>query len=185
MYSVLTSHQPDLQKMLLARRESQMGEPSPNDVWLFTDPAAKEKYARQGLLDRLESDIRNYVMYNGRWSSDELQYKREVERLQRACVLTPKNSFGHLSPHPTIYSAEQKGAIVIGGVIFNFDVGDEIVFEPWLSRVSHPGLAGPLRIGRLDTVNRCFLSDEAFPQCEKYGNKDFVILHQILYCPKS
>jgi len=69
--------------------------------------------------------------------------------------------------------------------VFNFKAGDEIVFEPWLSRLSHPGLAGPLRIGRLDTVSKCFLSCEAFPQCEKYCDKDFLILHQILYCPKS
>lgn len=184
MYSVLTSYPADFQKMLLINRESLVEEPSPNDVWLFTHPAAMATYSRQGLLDRLERDIRNYVMYNGRWSSDELQFKREVQRLLQSYVLTPKNSFGHLSPHPTIYSADQKGAIVIGGVVFNFDAGDEIVFEPWLSRLSHPGLAGPLRIGQLDTVNKCFLSYEAFPQCEKYVDKDFVILHQILYCPK-
>lgn len=184
MYSVLTSYQPDFQKALLTSRESLVGEPSPNDVWLFTDPAAKVKYSRQGLLDRLEWDIRNYVMYHGRWSSDELQFKREVQRSLQSGVLTPKNSFGHLSPHPTIYSAEEEGAIVISGVVFNFKAGDEIVFEPWLSRLSHPGLAGPLRIGQLDTVNKCFLSYEAFPQCEKYGDKDFLILHQILYCPK-
>jgi hypothetical protein len=183
MYSVLTSYRPDLQNVLYTSRESHVGEPPPNDVWLFTDPAAKEKYARQGLLDRLERDIRNYVMYNGRWSSDELQFKHEVQRLQQSCVLAPKNSFGHLSPHPSIYLAKEKGAIVISGVVFNFNIGDEIVFEPWLSRLSHPGLAGPLRIGRLDTVSKCFLSAEAFPQCEKYGDKDFMILHQILYSP--
>lgn len=185
MYSVLSSYQPDFQKVLLASREGLLREPSPNDVWLFTAPAAKAEYSRQGLLDLLERDIRNYVMYKGRWGSDELQFKREVQHLLQSYVLAPKNSFGHLSPHPTIYSADEEGAIVIGGVVFNFKAGDEIVFEPWLSRLSHPGLAGPLRIGRLDTVNKCVLSDEAFPQCEKYGDKDFLILHQILYCPKS
>jgi hypothetical protein len=184
MYSVLTNYQPNYQKLLLADRDGLAGEPRPDDVWLFTDPAAKANYFQHGELDQLEWDIRNYVMYNGRWSSDELQFKREVRRLLRSGVFTPKNSFGHLSPHPTIYSADREGAIVIGGVVFNFDVGDEVVFEPWLSRLSHPGLAGPVRIGRLDTVNKCFLSHEAFPQCEKYCDKDFVILHQILYCPK-
>lgn len=185
MYSVLTKYQPDFQRVILADRVGFAEEPKPDDVWLFTDPAAKEKYSRLGTLDQLEWDIRNFVMYNGRWSSDELQFKREIERLLRSGVLTPKDSFGHLSPHPTIYSADQDGAIVISGVVFNFDAGDEIVFEPWLSRLSHPGLAGPLRIGRLDTVNKWILSNEAFPQCEKYCDKDFVILHQILYLPKS
>lgn len=184
MYSVLTNYPSNDQKLLLADRDDISREPRSDDVWLFTDPAAKAYYSRRGQLDQLEWDIRNFVMYNGRWSSDELQYWRETRRLLRSGVLTPKNSFGHLSPHPTIYSADDEGAIVIGGVVFNFDVGDEIVFEPWLSRLSHPGLAGPLRIGRLDTVSKCFLSQEAFPQCEKYGDRDFVILHQILYCPK-
>jgi hypothetical protein len=141
-------------------------------------------YFRQGRLEELEWDIRNYVMYQGRWSPDELQFGRELLRLLRSSVLAPKYSFGHLSPHPTIYSAAKEGAMVISGVVFNFDVGDEIVFEPWLSRLSHPGLVGPLRIGQLDTLNKCLLSYEAFPQCEKYGDKDFVILHEILYCPK-
>ena len=184
MYSVLTNNQPNYQKLLLANQDDVAGEPHPDDVWLFTDPTAKANYSRRGMLEQLEWDIRNFVMYNGRWSSDELQFWREAHRLLRSGVLTPKNSFGHLSPHPTIYSAEYEGAIVIGGMVFNFDVGDEIVFEPWLSRLSHPGLAGPLRIGRLDTVSKCFLSHEAYPQCKKYGDKDFVILHQILYCPK-
>jgi len=184
MYSVLTNYQLNHQGLLLVDQDETTGEPSPDDVWLFTAPAAKADYSRRGELDQLEGDIRNFAMYNGRWSSDELQYWREAQRLIRSGVLTPKNSFGHLSPHPIIFSADQEGAMVIGGVVFNFDVGDEIVFEPWLSRLSHPGLVGPLRVGRLDTVNKCFLSHEAFPQCEKYGDKDFVILHQILYCPK-
>ncbi len=184
MYSVLTKYQPDYLTVFLADRDRVFGEPRSDDVWLFTDPAAKANYSQRGELNQLEGDIRNFVMYNGRWSPDELQFKREVQRLLRSGVLTPKNSFGHLSPHPTIYSADREGAILISGVVFNFDVGDEIVFEPWLSRLSHPGLAGPLRIGRLDTVKKCFLSYEAFPQFEKYGDKDFVILHQILYCPK-
>jgi hypothetical protein len=184
MYSVLTKYQPEIPMAILADQDSLVREPRPDDVWLFTDPVAKANYSRRGQLDQLEWDIRNYVMYNGRWGSDELQFKREVQRLLRSGVLTPKNSFGHVSPHPTIYSADREGAIVISGVVFNFDVGDEIVFEPWLSRLSHPGLAGPLRIGCLDTVNKYFLSYEAFPQCEKYSAMDFVILHQILYCPK-
>jgi hypothetical protein len=184
MYSVLTNHQFNGQTLLLADQDEIAEEPRPDDVWLFTDPGAKAYYSKRGQLDQLKWDIRNYVMYNGRWSPDELQYRRETQRLLRAGVLTRKNSFGHLSPHPSIYSAGQEGAMIIGGVVFNFDAGDEIVFEPWLSRLSHPGLAGPLRIGRLDTVSKCFLSQEVFPQFEKYGNKDFVILHQILYCPK-
>ena len=184
MYSVLTNYNPKDQKLLLAVQDDFAEGPRSDDVWLFTDPAAKADYSRRGELDQLEWDIRNFVMYNGRWSSDEMQYWGETQRLLQSGGLTPKNSFGHLSPHPSIYSAGQEGAILIGGVVFNFDVGDEIVFEPWLSRLSHPGLAGPLRIGRLDTVSKCFLSQEIFPQFEKYGDKDFVILHQILYCPK-
>lgn len=184
MYSVLTIYDVGFRPIFQDDVSDNNTDPLPDDVWLFTDPVAKVMYSQKEKLNELEWDIRNYVMYKGRWSPDELQFRRELRRLVNACILTPKNSFGHLSPHPTIYSAVKDGAMVIGGVVYNFNAGDEIVFEPWLERLSHPGLVGPLRIGRLDTINKCFLSCDAFPQFEKSGENDFAILHQILYCPR-
>lgn len=86
-------------------------DPSPKDVWLFTDPGAKAIYTRQGFLAELEQDIRTYAMFRGEWESDELEFKIEVQRLVQSSYLMPRPAFGHLSPHPTIYRASREGKI--------------------------------------------------------------------------
>lgn len=40
-------------------------DPSPDDIWLFTDPDARDLYVRDGKLTRLERDIRFEVMRGG------------------------------------------------------------------------------------------------------------------------
>ena len=156
-------------------------EPDPGDVWLFTDPAAKTYYAKEGKLARLEQDIRKYVMFFGRWGPDELEFKREIDRLLYFNVLAPRPAFGHLCPHPTIYRAMREGKIRLIDEQFPFRIGEDIVFEPWIARVSHPGLVGPLRIGWLDTTKRFLLCCEAFPQIKELLDRDLKILHKILY----
>ena len=123
--------------------------PDPCDVWLFTDDEAKSVYAQKGKLDKLEQDIRAYAMFNGMWSSDELDFIREIGHLLYTHSLVPGFAFGHISPHPTIYRAIEDGTMRISGKNTYFRLGDEIVFEPWLVRLACPGLTGPLRIGSL------------------------------------
>lgn len=158
-------------------------EPDPSDVWLFTDPAAKAYYASEGKLASLEQDIRKYVMFNGRWWPDELDLKREIDRLCYLDILVPRSACGHLCPHPTIYRAMREGKIQIIDEYFHFRLGDDIVFEPWISRISHPGLVGPLRIGLLDTTKRYYLCCEEIPQIKEMLERDLNILHKTLYTP--
>ncbi|RPI25309.1 MAG: hypothetical protein EHM70_20230 [Chloroflexota bacterium] len=147
-------------------------DPCPTDPWLFTDPLAREIYQRRDQLEALEEDICLYVMYDGQWAPEELECKCEIRRLLREGLLTAKGSFGDLSPHPTIYSAYGEGELKVAGRRFPFDIGEEIVFEPWLARLSRPGLYGPVRVGwvRQVTSELC-LCCEAFHhiciQCEK------------------
>lgn len=44
----------------ILRSDTEVNSPVPDsyDVWLFTDPDARELYANQGCLQRLEQDIR-------------------------------------------------------------------------------------------------------------------------------
>jgi hypothetical protein len=155
--------------------------PKSEDLWLFTDPSARLMYFRQGRLAHLRWDIRTHVMCNWRWSPDELEFKRELKRLIKANVLKPLPAFGHLSPHPTIYQAVEEGFVEVAGEKYYFGISDQIVFEPWLVRLSHPGLRGPLRIGRLDTTTKFHLCCEAFPELEGLYEKDILALHNTLY----
>jgi hypothetical protein len=158
-------------------------DPHPGDIWLFTDPRAKKIYSDEGRLAELEMDVCTYVMYNEHWNTDEIQFKHELNRLLNSGKLAPAHAFGHLSPHPTIYRAMDSGVIQVSGEIYRFDLWDDVVFVPWLERLSHPCLAGPLRIGHFDPIKKRYLSPEAFPQVAGYGHKDFAILHRILYNP--
>lgn len=156
-------------------------EPRPDDPWLFTDPLAKQIYLEEGTLHLLEHDIRTYALYNGNWSADELQLKRELDRLVLAGRLAPKPAFGHLSPHPTIYRALDTGSLAVCGAIYRFELWEDLVFVPWLERLNHPRLAGPLRIGRFSPIRRRYLTSEAFPHLAGSSAQDFTVLHQILY----
>jgi hypothetical protein len=181
MYSVRTLMADVSVTSFLGNPDSNENEVDPTDVWLFTDPAAKAYYAREGKLARLEQDIRTYVMFNGRWGPDELDFKREIDRLTYLNILVPRSAFGHLSPHPTIYQAIREGRIQVIDEHFHFRIGDDIVFEPWIARLSHPGLVGPLRIGRLDTTARYSLCCEEFPQIKELLEGDLKILHNIFF----
>jgi hypothetical protein len=155
-------------------------EPQPDNPWLFTDPEARSIYARQGRLDQLKHDILTFVMYEGRWSSDELQLKHEIRRLLWADVLQPKGTFSHLSPHPTVYRARSDGLLEIAGHRFHFGVGQDVVFEPWLARVHYPGLLGPVWIGRLRSVTDVCLCCNAFPKVGELCEVALAILRQTL-----
>jgi hypothetical protein len=159
--------------------------PNPEDLWLFTDPSARLMYFRQGRLAQLRWDIRTHAMCNWRWSPDELEFKRELKRLIKARLLKALPAFGDLSPHPTIYQAIEDGAVEVAGEKYYFSIGNQIVFEPWLVRLSRPGLRGPVRIGHLDITTKYRLCCEAFPELDGLYEKDILALHNTLYYYKS
>ena len=148
--------------------------------WLFTDPVARALYAQQGRLDQLKADVLAYVMYEGRWASDELEFEREIWRLLRSNVLQPKDTFSHLSPHPTVYRATGEGVMEIAGRKHHFFAGQDIVFAPWLARVSRPSFIGPMWIGRHQSINDLCLSCEAFPRVSQLCECALGIFRQTL-----
>jgi hypothetical protein len=161
----------------------QVSAPSTN-VWLFTDPLAKAIYAQERTLATLEQDIRTFAMFQDEWGPDELDFKREIDNLCDAKLVLPEITFGNISPHPTIYKALGAGKIEICGEKYHFRVGDEIVFASWPERLSHPGVSGPLHIGRFDTSESVCLCSQAYPQLTGLTNKEFEVLHQIACYPK-
>ena len=183
MFSITSVNVDSYKPLSYTKRDEGDVDPHPGDIWLFTDPRAKKIYSDDGRLWELEADIRAYVMFNEHWNSDEMQFKRELNQLLKSGKLAPTLAFGHLSPHPTIYRAMDSGVIQVSGEVYRFDLWDDVVFVPWLERLSHPSLAGPLRIGSFEPIKKLFLSPEAFPQVAGSGHKDFAILHRILYNP--
>jgi len=152
--------------------------PDPQDLWLFTDPVARAVYSHENRLDQLEHDICSYAMYEGRWAPDELELKHEIQRLLRENTLIPKGTFGHLSPHPTVYRAICGGALEVAGYRHHFGAGNDILFEPWLARASNAGLRGPVRVGRLQHTTRLCLCCEAFPRAAILCERALAILRQ-------
>ncbi len=104
-------------------------DPDPNDIWLLTDPDARDEYAKRNELREFEHDIRFQVMRGGAWLTDELDYKREIRRLLRKGVLADKGSYWYVSPHPTVYRAMRDGALAVAGRTHRFRAGDDIVFQ--------------------------------------------------------
>ena len=149
-------------------------DPDPTDPWIFTDPAALEIYQKQGRLEELEDAVCDYGMGLGQGAPEDLECKREIRRLLRERLLTARHIFGYLSPHPTVYYARGEGELNIAGQRFTFSRGDEVLYEPWLARITHPGIMAPVRIGQLLIVSNLCLCCEAFPQicihCEKTLN---------------
>src|SRR3989304_6555012 len=90
-------------------------DPDPDDVWAFTDPDARDEYARQGQLKRLEQDIRFEVMRGGPWQAEELEYKSEIRRLLSEGVIEDKGTYWFRSPHPTVYRAQGDGQLTVSG----------------------------------------------------------------------
>ena len=155
-------------------------DPAEAEAWRFTDPVAQALYAHQGRLEQLKEDVLAYVMCDGRWAPDELEYDQETRRLLGANVLHPKGTFGYLSPHPTVYRAAGDGVLEIAGRKFHFGAAQGIVFIPWLARVCCPGFTGPVHVGRLQSISNMCLSCEAFPRVSALCERALGILRQTL-----
>ncbi len=155
-------------------------DPSPSDPWLFTDPSARDLYKSRNLMDQLEEDIQTYVMFDGGWALEELEYKHELRRLLREGIIAPKGGFGYLSPHPTVYRTLKAGTLMISGQRCVLETGEDLMFEPWLARYSDPGLKGPLRVGQLYHGANPLLCSDAFPHIYIQCDKTRAIMRQIL-----
>jgi hypothetical protein len=152
----------------------------PQDIWLFTDSGAREVYQQQNRLDQLQADITSYAMYEGRWAPEELAAQGELQRLLNENILIPKGTFCHLSPHATVYRALCNGRLAVAGQRLHVEAGEDIVFVPWLLRGTHPGLRGPMYIGRLRSTTHLHLCCDTFPAISAYCEKALAILHQTL-----
>lgn len=132
-------------------------DPDPKDIWIFTDPDARDTYARQGDLSELEHDIRNEVMRSGPWQQEELEYKHEIRRLLREGTIKDKGSHWFTSPFPTVYRAVRSGKLTVGGRGISFRVGDDIVFQCRMTRDMNPGLPGPVLVAHLQPTKKAQL----------------------------
>ena len=155
-------------------------DPSPSDPWLFTDPFARDLYLQWDLVDQLEEDIRTYVMLDGCWAPDELECKLELRRLLQEGFIAPIDSFGYLSPHPTVYRTLRVVTLIISRQRYVFKPGEELIFEPWLERYSDPGLNCPLRIGQLYHVSSPLLCCHRFPNICIHCDNTRAIMRQTL-----
>jgi len=155
-------------------------DPDPGDPWLFTDPFARHTYAQRDLIDQLEEDIRDYAMFDGCWTAEELEYKLEVRRLLQQGFITSWNSYGYLSPHPTIYRTLKKGALEVSRQQYIFKELAYLNFQPWLARYSHPGINGPLQVGQPSPVSTPRLCCDAFPHLCIHCDKTRAIMREIL-----
>jgi hypothetical protein len=155
-------------------------DPNPADPWLFTDPFARVLYVQRDLIDHLEEDIRTYAMFDGCWAPEELEYKLEVRRLLREGFIAPRNSYGYLSPHPTVYRTLKRGALEVAGQRYAFAGLEDLIFEPWLARYAHAGLIGPFRVDQLYYISNPCLCCEAFPLVCIHCDHTRAIMRQIL-----
>jgi len=135
-------------------------DPDPQDVWLFTDPDAREVYAGGGEKRRLEQDVRFEVMRGGPWQSDELEYKTEIRRLLREGLITDKGTYWFRSPHPTVYRAQRAGSLAVAGQVYRFRPDDEIVFQCRMERDEAAADAGPVLVDRLSRAQKPMLCGE-------------------------
>mgnify|MGYP003417419013 CR=1 FL=1 len=132
-------------------------DPDSNDIWVFTDPDARDRYARDGDLQRLERDIRFEVMRGGGWESEELEYKSEIRRLLRAGVVTDKGAYWYRSPHSTVYRAQSDGSLTVNGKRYRFRAGDDVVFQCRMQRDERKEDSGPVLVARLKPTNEAVL----------------------------
>lgn len=135
-------------------------DPTPDDMWLFTDPDARDTYVRDGRLKHLEQDIRFEVMRGGAWELDELEYKAELRRLLQDGAITDKGAYWYRSPHPTVYRAQRSGTLRAGGKTYRFESGDDIVFQCRMERDESKEERGPVLIARLRPTDRSILCGE-------------------------
>ena len=160
-------------------------DPSLSDPWLFTDPFARDLYMHRNLIDQLEEDIRTYVMFDGCWPSEELECKLEVRRLLQEGFIAPVDSFGYLSPHPTVYRTLKVATLIVSRQRHTLKAGEDLIFEPWLERYSEPGLNGLLRIGQLYPVSSPLLCCDKFPNICIHCDKTRAIMRQMLSYRKN
>lgn len=132
-------------------------DPDPNDVWIFTDPDARDAYAHRGQLERLAQDITYEVMRGEAWQPEELEYKRELRRLLRSSLIADKGTYWFRSPHPTVYRANRDDALTIAGRKYRFRGGDELVFQCRMERDERDEDPGPVLIARLQPTNNTVL----------------------------
>jgi hypothetical protein len=132
-------------------------DPDPNDTWAFTDPDARDEYACQGKLKRLAHDILYEVMRAGAWQPEELEYKSEVRRLLQEGAIADKGTYWYRSPHPTVYRAKRDGSLSMGGRIYCFRAGDDLVFQCRMERDEADDDPGPVLISRLQSANKKML----------------------------
>jgi len=136
-------------------------DPNPNDVWIFTDPDARDTYASRGQLDRLAQDITYEVMRGGAWQSEELEYKRELRRLLQRGIIADKGTYWYRSPHPTVYRAIKHGTLTIAGRQYPFHDGDELVFQCRMERDERNDEdPGPVLIARLQPTKSAVLCSD-------------------------
>ena len=119
------------------------------DVWAFTDPDARDTYARRSKLERLERDIRFEVMRGGAWMADESEYKSEIRRLLRDHTIADKGTYWYRSPHPTVYRALRDGVLTVGGKTVHFVASDDIVFLCRMERDERREDPGPVLVAHL------------------------------------
>lgn len=104
----------------------------PNDPWAFTDPDARDEYARRGELKHLVHDIIYEVMRSGPWQAEELAYKSEIRRLLREGVIADKGTYWFRSLHPSVCRARRDGQLTVASSAYRFRAGDDLVFQcPW------------------------------------------------------
>jgi hypothetical protein len=129
-------------------------DPDPNDIWAFTDPDARDTFADRGDIKKLEHDIRFEVMRGESWQPEELEYKREIQRLLKEGIIADKGSFWFSSPFPTVYRAKRDGSLTISGREFVFAEGQDIVFQCRMTRDMNRSLMAPVLLDRLRPTDR-------------------------------
>ncbi len=135
-------------------------DPDPNDLWAFTDPDARDKYAKQNEMKQFEHDLRYEVMRGGTWQPQELEYKKEIRRLLREGIVGDKGTYWYVSPHPTVYRAVRDGTLLVGGRTYRFRVGDDLVFQCRMERDKAIEDPGPVLVARLQPTHKSMLCGE-------------------------
>jgi hypothetical protein len=94
------------------------------------------------------------------WQPEELEYKREIQRLLRQGTVTDKGTYWFTSPFPTAYRALRSGSLTVGGREHRLRAGQDIVFQCRMTRDMNPALTGPLLIARLRSTDKSQLCGE-------------------------
>jgi hypothetical protein len=147
-------------------------DPDPNDIWAFTDPDARDEYARDGKSKRLEQDIRFEVMRGGGWQADELEFKSEIRRLLREGIIRDKGAYWFRSPHPTVYRAERDGSLNAAGKDYRFRAGDDIVFQCRMERDENKEDLGPVLVARLQPSSDAVLCSDMSNTMKSMGRME-------------